>query len=74
MITVEHESSMQTIWEHEMIRDICSCKELSEAAWAAHERINPVSENPRRGSRKESLGKGSPRGREYRRTRRECGD
>ena len=37
VITVEHESSMQTIWEHEMIKDICSWKELAEAAGAAEE-------------------------------------
>ena len=41
MITVEHESSMQTTWEHEMIRDICSWKELAAAAWAAHGRKQP---------------------------------
>jgi hypothetical protein len=35
---VEHESSKQTIWEHEMTRDICLWKKLAEAAWAAHER------------------------------------
>jgi hypothetical protein len=34
-ITVEHENSMQTMWDYEMLRDICSWKELAEAAWAA---------------------------------------
>jgi hypothetical protein len=33
VITVEHEKSMQTIWEHEMIREICSWKELAEVVW-----------------------------------------
>ena len=34
---VEHESSTQTMWEHVTIRDICSSKELADAAWVALE-------------------------------------
>ena len=57
MITVEHESSMQTIWwEHEMKRDICSLKELAEAAWAAHEGEQPSERESKKRSREGGTG------------------
>ena len=59
VITVGHESSvMQTIWEHEMIGDICSWKELDEAAWAAHEGRQPSQRESKKRNREGGTGKG----------------
>ena len=57
MIKVEHESPMQMIWEHEMIRDICSRKELAEAAWAAHEGEQLSQRESKKRSRERGTGK-----------------
>ena len=62
VITVEHESSMQTIWEHEMIKDICSWKELAEAAWAAHEGEQPRQRESKKRSREGGTGGRTPQG------------
>ena len=57
VITVEHESWMQTIWEHEMIRDISSWKELAEVAWAAHEGKQPSQRESKKRNREGCTGK-----------------
>ena len=62
MITVEHENSMQTIWEHEMIRDICSWKELTGEAWAAHEGEHPSQRQSTQKNLKGGKGKRVPQG------------
>ena len=63
IITVEHESAMQMIWEHEMIEDICSWKlsieELAEAAssGATHERRQPSQRESNKRNREGGTGK-----------------
>ena len=49
---------MQTIWEHEMIRDICLCKELAEAAWAAHKERQPSQRESKKRNWEGGTGKG----------------
>ena len=53
---------MQSIWEHEMPGDICPCKELAEAAWAAHERRQPSQKESKKRNREGGTGKGVLRG------------
>ena len=60
VITVEHQSSMQTIWEHDMLRDMSSWKELAEAAWAAHGRKQPSQRESKKRNREGGTGKGVP--------------
>ena len=74
VITVEHESSMQMIWEHEMIRDIYAHGRSSlgaggsgmgstrRGATQSAKGSNPVSENPRRKAGKEAPGEENPKG------------
>ena len=57
---MEHGSSMQSIWEHEMPGDICPCKELAEAAWAAHERRQPSQKESKKRNREGDTGKQVP--------------
>ena len=33
LVTVDQEMSMQKIWEHTLVKDVCSWLELSDAAW-----------------------------------------
>ena len=71
MITVEHENSMQTIWEHEMIRDKCSWKELAEVAWATQKEATQSARLQEKEPGRRHWEKGAARGRECRRERRE---
>ena len=53
LVTTDQEMSMQTIWEHALVKDVCSWPELANAAWGEWQR----STNRRRSKKRSSQGR-----------------